>query len=118
MIVVIPHHTLVALYYDIPSGVCPSVCLPLRLSVRPSAPFTIDKLSICSWIFFKFAYILLSGMSGMGLVMGKICPFLYARLKNGRIMLYPSASVRPSVNFSFPCNSSYSLRPIELKLGI
>ena len=25
--------------------------------------------------------------------------FLYARLKNGRIMLYPSASVRPSVNF-------------------
>ena len=24
-------------------------------------------------------------------------PFLYARLKNGRIMLYPSASVRPSV---------------------
>ena len=26
-------------------------------------------------------------------------PFLYARLKNGRIMLYPSASVRPSVNF-------------------
>ena len=23
--------------------------------------------------------------------------FLYARLKNGRIMLYPSASVRPSV---------------------
>ena len=25
--------------------------------------------------------------------------FLYARLKNGRIMLYPSASFRPSVNF-------------------
>ena len=25
--------------------------------------------------------------------------FLYARLKNGRIMLYPLASVRPSVNF-------------------
>ena len=24
--------------------------------------------------------------------------FVYARLKNGRIMLYPSASVRPSVN--------------------
>ena len=45
---------------------------------------------------------------------------LYARLKNGRIMLYPFASirrlsVRPSVNFSFPDNS---LRPIELKLGI
>ena len=44
--------------------------------------------------------------------------FLYTRLKNGRIMLYPLASVRPSVNFLFPCNSSYSLRPIELKLGI
>ena len=55
--------------------------------------------------------------------------FLYARLKNGRIMLYPSASVRPSVcpsvhlsvrlyTFLFPCNSSYSLRRIELKLGI
>ena len=26
--------------------------------------------------------------------------FLYARLKNGRIMLYPSASVRPSVRLS------------------
>ena len=26
-------------------------------------------------------------------------PFLYARLKNGHIMLYPSASVRPYVNF-------------------
>ena len=42
------------------------------------------------------------------------CLFLYARLKNGRIMLYPSASVRPSVNFFV----SYSLRPIELKLSI
>ena len=34
---------------------------------------------------------------------GVVWPFLYARLKNGRIMLYPSASVRPfvrpSVNF-------------------
>ena len=38
--------------------------------------------------------------------------FLYARLKNVRFMLY-----RPSVNFSFPDNSSYSLHPIELKLG-
>ena len=27
-------------------------------------------------------------------------------------------SVRPDVNFSFPDNSSYSLRSIELKLGI
>ena len=41
--------------------------------------------------------------------------FLYTCLKNGRIMLYPLTSVSPS--FSFPDNSSYSLCPIELKLG-
>ena len=54
---------------------------------------------------------------------------LYAHLKNGRIMLCPSASVRPSVRlsvclsvrptvckpFSFPDNSSYSF-PTMLKL--
>ena len=47
--------------------------------------------------------------------------FLYARLKNGRIKLYTPRgrqSVRPSVNVSFSDISSYSLRPIELKLGI
>ena len=43
----------------------------VRMSVRPSAPVPIDNLSICSRIFFSnFAYILLSGMSGMGLLMG------------------------------------------------
>ena len=59
----------------------------------------------------------------MGDVEKRLLFLLYARLKNGRIMLYLFASVRPSsvrpsVNLSFPDNSSYSLRPIELKLGI
>ena len=48
-------------YYDIPSGARPYV--------RPSAPFPIDNLSILRF-FFKFC-MLLSGMSGMGLLMGK-----------------------------------------------
>ena len=68
----IPRHTLVSGYYVIPFGVCPSVCL----SVRPCSPFPIDNLSIYSRNFFNFAYILLLAMSGMGLLMGKIRPFL------------------------------------------
>ena len=43
------------------------------VSVRPCSPFPIDNLSR---IFSNFAYILLSAMSGMGLLMGKIRPFL------------------------------------------
>ena len=59
----------VAGYYVIPFGVCPSV--------RPCSPFPIDNLSIYSRNFFSnFAYISLSAMSGMGLLMGKIRPFL------------------------------------------
>ena len=50
--------------------------LYLSVSVRPCSPFPIDNLSIYSRIFSNFAYILLSAMSGMGLLMGKICPFL------------------------------------------
>ena len=49
---------------------------PSVLSVRPCSPFPIDNLSIYSRIFSNFAYILLSAMSGMGLLMGKIRPFL------------------------------------------
>ena len=45
-------------------------------SVRQCSPFPIDNLSIYSRIFSNFAYILLSAMSGMGLLMGKIRPFL------------------------------------------
>ena len=52
----------------------PSVSV--RPSVRPCSPFPIDNLSIYSWIFSNFAYILLSAMRGMGLLMGKIRPFL------------------------------------------
>ena len=48
-------------------------CLSVCPSVRPSAPFPIDNLSIYSR---NFAYILLTAMSGMGLLMGKIRPFL------------------------------------------
>ena len=55
-------------YYVIPFGVC--------LSVRPCSPFPIDYLSIYSRNFSNFANILLSAMSGMGLLMGKIRPFL------------------------------------------
>ena len=67
----IPRHTLVSGYYVIPFGVCPSV----RPSVRACSPFPIDNLSIHG-IFSNFAYILLSAMSGMRLLMGKIFPFL------------------------------------------
>ena len=68
----IPRHTLVSGYYVIPFGVCPSV----RPSVRPCSPFPIDNLSIYSRNFFKFCIHMLSAMSGVGLLMGKIRPFL------------------------------------------
>ena len=71
----IPHHTLVSGYYVIPFGVCPSV----RPSVRPS--IHAHHFRSITWVFIhrifsNFAYILLSAMSGMGLLMGKIRPFL------------------------------------------
>ena len=48
----------------------------VHTSVCPCSPFPINNLSIYSWNFSNFAYILLSAMSGMGLLMGKIRPFL------------------------------------------
>ena len=54
----IPRHTLVARYYVIPFGVCPSVRAHHH------------------GIFSNVAYILLLATSGMGLLMGKIRPFL------------------------------------------
>ena len=45
----ISRHTLVAGYYDVPSGGRPSVCP----SVRSSEPFRTDNLSICSRISFQ-----------------------------------------------------------------
>ena len=52
----------------------PSVSV--RPSVRPCSPFPIDNLVFIHGFFSNFAYILLSAMSGMGLLMGKIRPFL------------------------------------------
>ena len=54
-------------YYVIPFGVCPSVCAHHFRSI--------------TWVFIhgffsNFAYILLLAMSGMGLLMGKIRPFI------------------------------------------
>ena len=65
--VFIPRHTLVSGYYVIPFGVCPSV--------RANHFRSITWVFIHG-IFSNFAYILLSAMSGMGLLMGKIRPFL------------------------------------------
>ena len=52
-----------------------SVRLSVRLSVRPHHFRSITWVFIHG-IFSNFAYILLSAMSGMGLLMGKIRPFL------------------------------------------
>ena len=46
--------------------------LYISVSVRPRSPSPID----IHGFFSNFAYILLSAMSGMGLLMGKIRPFL------------------------------------------
>ena len=63
----IPRHTLVSGYYVIPFGVCPSV---------RAHHFRSITWVFIHGIFSNFAYILLSAMSGMGLLMGKIRPFL------------------------------------------
>ena len=70
-LIFIPRHTLMARYYVIPFGVCPSV--------RPSV--CAHHFRSITWVFIhgifsNFAYILLSAMSGVGLLMGKIRPFL------------------------------------------
>ena len=54
---------------------CLSVCPSVRPSVRPHHFRSITWVFIHG-IFSNFAYILLSAMSGMGLLMGKIRPFL------------------------------------------
>ena len=56
-----------------------SVCM----SVRPHHFRSIARVFVHG-IFSNFAYILLSEMSGMGSLMGKICPFL--TVKNGQIL--------------------------------
>ena len=67
----IPRHLSVARYYVIPFGVCPSVCPSVRAHHFRSITWV-----FIHGIFSNFAYILLSAMSGMGLLMGKIRPFL------------------------------------------
>ena len=67
LLLFIPRHTLVARYYVIPFGVCPSV----RPSVRPCSPFPIDNLSIYSRIFFKFCIHIVMGDEWYGIVNGQ-----------------------------------------------
>ena len=67
----IPRHMIVAGYYVIPSGVRLSICL----SIRPPSALRFQSIT---WVFFhgfcsNFAYILVSGMGGLELLMGKIC---------------------------------------------
>ena len=66
-LVIIPRHTLVARYYVIPFGVCPSV----RPSVRPCSPFPIDNLSIYSRNFFKFCIHIVIGDEWYGILNGQ-----------------------------------------------
>ena len=63
----IPRHTLVARYYVIPFGVCPSV----RPSVHPCSPFPIDNLSIYPRNFFKFCIQIVIGDEWCGIVNGQ-----------------------------------------------
>ena len=90
----IPRHTLVARYYVIPFGVCPSV----RPSVRPSAPFPIDNLSIYSRIFFKFCIHIVIGDEWYGIVNGQnpsifngvTALFRIGKMVSGLLFLYCS----------------------------
>lgn len=73
-------------YYVIASGVCPSVC--------PFIIFPIGNDYSFTEFFSNFAYILLSKMSGVGLLMGEIRYFFtelwsLSVLKNGFWSLFP-----------------------------
>ena len=46
-------------------------CPYVRPYVRPSAPFTIDNWSICSWIFFKFCIHIVIRDEWYGIVIGQ-----------------------------------------------
>ena len=140
-----PRHQKVAGYYVIPSeilsvrpSVRPSVCLSVRPSVRPSAPTTIlvsatppTVLGQSFWNFtgvlrmvWRYAYCFFRILK---LFFITFFPFLCPATRKWRgIMLYPPkfwVSVRPSVRPSVSAhhhscigNSSYSFRPILLKL--
>ena len=86
----IPRHTLVARYYVIPFGVCPSV--------RPSSPFPIDNLSIYSRNFFKFCIHIVIGDEWYGIVNGQnpsifngvTALFRIGKMVSGLLFLYCS----------------------------
>ena len=78
-----PEHTLAltACFYTPPLKCGEVLCYTLRClsvcpSVRPCSPFPIDNLSIYSRNFFKFCIYIVIGDECMGLLMGKIRPFL------------------------------------------
>ena len=88
--VIIPRHTLVARYYVIPFGVCPSV--------RPCSPFPIDNLSIYSRNFFKFCIHIVIGDEWYGIVNGQnpsifngvTALFRIGKMVSGLLFLYCS----------------------------
>ena len=90
----IPRHTLVARYFVIPFGVCPSV----RPSVRPCSPFPIDNLSIYSRNFFKFCIHIVIGDEWCGIVNGQnpsifngvTALFRIGKMVSGLLFLYCS----------------------------
>ena len=85
---------LVARYYVIPFGVCPSV----RPSVRPCSPFPIDNLSIYSRNFFKFCIHIVIGDEWYGIVNwqnpsifnGVTALFRIGKMVSGLLFLYYS----------------------------
>ena len=87
-----PH--LVARYYVIPFGVCPSV----RPSVRPCSPFPIDNLCIYSRNFFKFCIHIVIGDEWYGIVNGQnpsifngvTALFRIGKMVSGLLFLYCS----------------------------
>ena len=93
-LIFIPRHTLVARYYVIPFGVCPSV----RPSVRPCSPFPIDNLSIYSRNFFKFCIHIVIGDEWYGIVNGQnpsifngvTALFRIGKMVSGLLFLYCS----------------------------
>ena len=110
-------------YYVISSGVHPSVCLYIRSSVPSSVPFPIDNLSICTRKFFKFAYILLSGMSGMRLLMGKnpfifnsFCPCHTGKTVSGISFLYYLRYLSETSQLCASSNDTYCDKEPSLRL--
>ena len=90
LLLFIPRHTLVARYYVIPFGVCPSV--------RTCSPFPIVNLSIYSRNFFKFCIHIVIGDEWYGIVNGQnpsifngvTALFRIGKMVSGLLFLYCS----------------------------